>query len=217
MYKLVIFDLDGTLVNSLEDLGNACNEALSKYGFPVHEMSRYRYFVGNGVPALIERALPEGEKTKENIAGVKGAFDEIYGRTYNHITRPYDGINELLEELKNRGVLTAVASNKPDNFTRQIVSEMFPPVFSVVSGKRDGFEKKPDPAIALFIAKQLGVRCSETLFAGDSSVDMLTASNAGMDSIGCTWGFRTAEELIDSGAVYMADKPMDILRALIKK
>lgn len=216
MYKLVIFDLDGTLVNSLEDLGNACNSALERFGYPTHPMDSFRYFVGDGVPMLIRRALPESERSEENIAMVKAVFDEIYGRNYNVCTRPYDGITELLDKLKAEGILIAVASNKPDNFTQTIVTSMFGDTFSYVSGKKEGFEKKPDPQIALHIMEKLGVSPKDVLFAGDSSVDMQTAHNAGCDCIGCVWGFRTLQELTDNKATYIANSPIDIFNAAVK-
>lgn len=216
MYKLVIFDLDGTLVNSLEDLGNACNSALERFGYPTHPMDSFRYFVGDGVPMLIRRALPESERSEENIARVKAVFDEIYGRNYNVCTRPYDGITELLDKLKAEGILIAVASNKPDNFTQTIVTNMFGDTFSYVSGKKEGFEKKPDPQIALHIMEKLGVSPKDVLFAGDSSVDMQTAHNAGCDCIGCVWGFRTLQELTDNKATYIANSPIDIFNAAVK-
>ena len=216
MYKLVIFDLDGTLVNSLADLGNSCNEALSKFGFPVHNMEKYRYFVGDGVPMLIRRALPEDKRTEDIISAVKAEFDKIYRVSYNKLTRPYEGIIKLLSELKAKGILTAVASNKPDEFTQVIVSDMFEKgTFSYVSGKKDGFDKKPDPGIALHIMEKLGVSPEDTLFAGDSSVDMQTAINAGCDSIGCTWGFRTLDELKENHAVFIAHTPQDIFDAAV--
>lgn len=216
MYKLVIFDLDGTLVNSLEDLGNACNSALERFGYPTHPMDSFRYFVGDGVPMLIRRALPESERSEENIARVKAVFDEIYGRNYNVCTRPYDGITELLDKLKAEGILIAVASNKPDNFTQTIVTSMFGDTFSYVSGKKEGFEKKPDPQIALHIMEKLGVSPKDVLFAGDSYVDMQTAHNAGCDCIGCVWGFRTLQELTDNKATYIANSPIDIFNAAVK-
>lgn len=216
MYKLVIFDLDGTLVNSLEDLGNACNSALERFGYPTHPMDSFRYFVGDGVPMLIRRALPESERSEKNIAMVKAVFDEIYGRNYNVCTRPYDGITELLDKLKAEGILIAVASNKPDNFTQTIVTSMFGDTFSYVSGKKEGFEKKPDPQIALHIMEKLGVSPKDVLFAGDSSVDMQTAHNAGCDCIGCVWGFRTLQELTDNKATYIANSPIDIFNAAVK-
>ena len=216
MYKLVIFDLDGTLVDSLEDLGNACNSALQSFGYPVHPMESFRYFVGDGVPMLIRRALPESDRTEENISRVKAVFDEIYGKNYNVCTRPYEGIPKLLPRLRAEGILIAVASNKPDNFTQTIVSGMFGDVFSYVSGKKDGFEKKPSPQIALHIMEKLGVSPEETLFAGDSAVYMQTALNAGCDSIGCLWGFRTLKELLDNKAKYIARSPEDIYNAATK-
>ncbi|MGN0642199.1 MAG: HAD family hydrolase [Huintestinicola sp.] len=210
MYKLVIFDLDGTLVDSLGDLADATNAALKKHGYPQHDTDKYRYFVGDGVPMLIERALPEDSRSPEIIAAVKADFDTVYNSAYNVKTRPYDGIPELIDRLRSKGVLTAVASNKPDNFTRLIVTGMFGDAFDFVSGKREGVPKKPDPQIAHYIMETLGVSPEQTLFAGDSSVDMLTASNAGIDSVGCTWGFRTRAELEENHAVYIADKPSDI-------
>ncbi|MCM1524893.1 MAG: HAD family hydrolase [Ruminococcus sp.] len=217
MYKLVIFDLDGTLVNSLADLGNSCNSALAEEGFPVHAVDEYRYMVGNGVPALIRAALPERLRSEENISRVKDRFDRIYGENFDKFTRPYDGMEKLLADLSGKGIMTAVASNKPDIFTKQIVKAMFGEAFSYVSGKKDGVPKKPDPQLAFHIMEKLGALPSETLFAGDSSVDMKTAENAGIDSIGCTWGFRTLEELKEGKAVYIADKPEDILSAALSR
>lgn len=213
MYRLVIFDLDGTLVNSLEDLAESCNQALAYYGYPVHETEKYRYFVGNGVVKLVERTLPENARDEANVRKVKERFDMIYKEMYNCRTRAYEGIDSLLDSLHENHILTAVASNKPDEFTQVIVRELFGDAFSLVSGKRDGFEKKPDPQIALHIMQSLGVSPEETLFAGDSAVDMQTAANAGCHSIGCTWGFRTREELVSNNADYIADKPADILSA----
>ncbi|MBQ5316552.1 MAG: HAD-IA family hydrolase [Oscillospiraceae bacterium] len=208
-YKLAVFDLDGTLVDSLADLGNACNAALAKHGFQTHETEKYRYFVGDGVPMLIRRALPQ-DVSDEVREAVHASFDEEYHRSYNVFTRPYDGVKKLLEKLSHSGVLTAVASNKPDVFTQTIVREMFGDVFSYVSGKKDRYEKKPAPGIVFHIMDKLGVSAAETVFIGDSSVDMLTARNAGTDSIGCTWGFRTEAELTENGADYLAHRPEDI-------
>lgn len=214
MYKLIIFDLDGTLINSLEDLANACNSALAHYGFPVHDIECYRYFVGDGVPMLIKRALPESDRNDETIARVKALFDSNYSKAYSLCTKPYDEINELLDALEEKEILTAVASNKPDNFTQTIVNEIFDGRFSYVSGKKEGFEKKPHPQIVLHIMDKLGVAPKDVLFVGDSSVDMQTAANAGVCSIGCTWGFRTESELRESGADHIVHHPLEILSVM---
>ena len=208
-YRLAVFDLDGTLVDSLADLGNACNAALERYGYPTHSTEKYRYFVGDGIPMLIKRALPEGASA-DAAEKVHAAFDEEYHRSYNVFTKPYSGMEELLKRLSDSGVLTAVASNKPDVFTQTIVREMFGDAFSYVSGKKDRYEKKPAPDLVFHIMDKLGVTAAETVFIGDSSVDMLTAANAGTDSIGCTWGFRTEDELVSNGAVYLAHRAEDI-------
>lgn len=216
MYRLVIFDLDGTLVDSLKDLADSCNEALSRFGYPTHDVEKYRYFVGDGVPMLIKRALPEKDATEERVAGIKAAFDEIYSRNYNTFTRPYDGMEKLLDDLLENGVKIAVASNKPDEFTQRIVKEMFGGRFSFVSGKKPEFEKKPAPDIVYHIMDRLEMTKEETLFVGDSSVDMMTAYNAGICSVGCTWGFRTIDELKENHAVHIAEKAHDIFEIAVK-
>ncbi len=216
MYELVLFDLDGTLVNSLDDLANACNEALKKFGYPCHDREKYRYFVGNGIPKLIERVLPEGKKNEEEIARVKAEFDRIYGLTFDKLTRPYDGIPQLLDGLAEMGVMTAVLSNKADEFSRRIIDRLFEHRFDLVLGKKDGFGSKPDPAGARYIMDTLGTAPGRTLIAGDSSVDMQTACNAGCDSVGCTWGFREQRELEENHAVYIAHSPSDILNIVRK-
>lgn len=216
MYKLVIFDLDGTLVNSLADLANACNEALSRFGFPTHELDKYRYFVGDGIPMLINRILPEEQRSDERINDVKAVFDEIYSKSYDKLTRPYDGMEKLLDDLLAEGIKISVASNKADEFTQKIIRKTFGDRFSYVSGKKPEFDKKPDPGIVFHIMEKLGAAKEETVFVGDSSVDMKTAANAGIDSIGCTWGFRTIEELRENKASYIAEKPADIFDIVTK-
>lgn len=216
MYKLVIFDLDGTLVNSLADLANACNEALSRFGFPTHELDKYRYFVGDGIPMLINRILPEEQRSDERINDVKAVFDDIYSKSYDKLTRPYEGIEKLLDDLLAEGIKISVASNKADEFTQKIIRKMFGDRFSYVSGKKPEFDKKPDPGIVFHIMEKLGAEKAETVFVGDSSVDMKTALNAGIDSIGCTWGFRTIEELRENKASYIAEKPADIFEIVTK-
>ena len=211
MIKLVIFDLDGTLIDSLNDLADASNKALAECGYPPHAVERYRFFVGNGVIRLIECILPENARTEDNIRKVHEGFDKYYSQGYNVHTRPYKGIRELLDHLHEQGIMTAVASNKPDGFTQLIVKEMLGDSFDCVCGKKDGFEKKPDPGIIFHIMEKLGVSPEEVLLAGDSDVDIHTAHNAHIKSIGCTWGFRPREELEEAGADNIVDSPDKIL------
>lgn len=208
--KLVIFDLDGTLINSLDDLADAVNFALMKFGYPVHPVESFKYFVGNGVPKLIERSLPESERTAERIEEVKAVFASYYNEHSADKTRPYDGIEKLLEKLKNSGWKIAVASNKSDDFTQILVKKFFGDKFDCVQGGMPSVPKKPAPDIVYSIMSKIAADKTDTYFVGDSNVDMLTASNSGLKSIGCLWGFRTKEELLSGGADFIAEKPEDI-------
>ncbi len=214
--KLAVFDLDGTLVNSLEDLACSANEALAQLGFCVHEIPEYRYFVGNGAAKMAERILPEAYRTQENIDKALELFSRAYSKRYKEKTRPYDGIEDTLRRLRAAGVITAVASNKPDEFTQRIVSELLGGLIDIAMGKKPELEKKPDPGIVSELRRQaaelLGTapENDEIIFIGDSSVDIETAHNAGVKSIGCTWGFRTEDELVKSGADHIAHSPDEI-------
>lgn len=209
--KLAIFDLDGTLVDSLGDLADACNKGLEKFGYPVHELEKYRYFVGDGVLKLVERILPEDKRSEENISALKAEFDSYYNVHFADKTHPYDGIVTLLEELSARGVKLAVASNKPDEFTKSVVKVFFEGKFDMVLGKCPDTEKKPAPDILLKIMDALDVSADETVMIGDTNVDIRTAKNAGVSSIGCLWGFRTMEELEQAGADHIVSSPSEIL------
>lgn len=211
MAKLCIFDLDGTLVNSLADLADSTNFALEKNGFKAHAKNEYRHFVGDGVPMLIKRALGENYSTQAQAA-VLSDFNERYEKHYADLTCPYDGNEELLMTLKARGVKCAVLSNKPDNFVKIIVSKIYPGFdFAWVQGKADGFPKKPDPTTFFLILNSLGIKPSETLYIGDSNVDIFTGKNAGVETCGVTWGFRDRAELETAGADHIVDKPNEIL------
>lgn len=210
MKKLVIFDLDGTLVNSIDDLADAANAALLKNGFPARSTDEIRQFVGNGAAELLRRALPEGEYNAENAAKMRACFDLAYRKGFAVKTKPYNGIPVLLYELKRRGVLLAVASNKPDEFTKAIVSHFFGDTFDTVQGQTDSIPKKPDPTVALEIMRKLNVPKEFTVFAGDSDVDIHTASNSGVTSIGCSWGFRPAETLREAGADFIINSPSEM-------
>lgn len=211
MKKLYIFDLDGTLVNSIYDLADAMNSVLGKYGYPVHDTEKYKYFVGDGTLKLVERAIPESERTEEKIASLHSEFSEEYTKRAVEKTRPYDGIVQLLNKLKESGCLLSVASNKPDKFSRFIVETLFgTEIFDMISGKKEGVPTKPAPDIVFDIMKRLGVSAENTVMAGDSNVDVYTAHNAGLKCIGCTWGFRGRRELTEAGADMIADNPAEI-------
>ena len=213
MKKIYIFDLDGTLADSLEDLADSVNIVLAAHGYPVHDVSEYRYFVGNGAMKLIERALPESERTEDKIRAVHDEYSKVY---YEHLlckTKPYRGIAELLAELKEQGCLLAVASNKPDEHSRAVVEALFGcGTFDSIHGKREGVPTKPSPEIMYDIMEELGAKPEDCIHSGDSNVDIATAKNAGMQCIGCTWGFRTEEELKEAGADFIAHTPGDIVK-----
>ena len=196
MKRLFIFDLDGTLLNTIADLAQSTNYALAKNGFPTHEVGAYNYFVGNGINKLFERALPEGEKTEENILTIRRDFLAYYDIHNADKSRPYPGIPELLQALQAKGVQIAVASNKYQAATEKLVPHFFPDIhFTAILGQREGVPTKPDPAIVHDILSLAGVSKAETLYIGDSNVDMQTALNSGVDACGVAWGFRPVSEL----------------------
>ncbi len=212
MKKLVIFDLDGTLIDTIADLAASVNEALAACGFPVHTVDAYRFFVGNGISKLFERALPEGEKTEANILRMRQLFLTHYSRHNTEKSMPYPGIPELLDRLDKAGVLLAVASNKYHEGTCRLIGHFFGSVpFVKVLGQREGIPPKPDPSIVQEIMAASGVRKEEVLYVGDSGVDMQTAHLADVDACGVTWGFRPRAELEICQPAYIVDRPGDIL------
>ncbi len=214
MIKLVIFDLDGTLIDSLGDLTNAVEYALAENGYPPNPRDSYRYLVGNGALKLIERALPKGA-SEEEIKRVHKAFSERYREHCLELTKPYPGIEDMLRRLNESGIKLAVASNKPDEFSKQIVTALFgDDKFDTVHGKREGVPTKPSPDIIYSIMDELGVSAEETVLVGDSDVDVETAQGAGLKCIGCAWGFRGTDELRRAGADKIAlnsDELTDII------
>ena len=211
MKKLVIFDLDGTLINSIEDLGQAANYALSKNGFPTHSLASYPFFVGNGVRNLIRKALPEENRNDTTIDSLLKDFKEYYDDHNVDYTKPYDGIMELLKQLQEQGVKLAVASNKYQKATEKIVSQLFPDIkFVSVQGQQDGVNVKPDPSIVFNILGVALVPKAEVLYVGDSGVDMETARRACVDSVGVTWGFRSEKELNEYHADRIVHRASDI-------
>lgn len=215
MYKAVIFDLDGTLVNSLEDLANSVNKGLSAVGLPVHSVEEYRYFVGNGRDKLIERAIGNvalDEKEKETVRRV---YDEDYAVHSNDNTCEYEGCTQLLEQLSKMGIKTAVLTNKPQEFVAPILNKIYPNhTFTLAWGNSNRFKTKPNPDALLAMLDEMGVSKDECLYVGDSDVDVFTANNAGVDMIGACWGFRGKDELIRAGAKMTAEKPLEITEIL---
>jgi phosphoglycolate phosphatase len=214
-YQAVIFDLDGTLLDTLEDIGDAVNRVLSTRGLPVHLIDAYRFFVGDGVAKLITRALPEDKRDAETLRSCLEAYREDYDQHWNIKTRLYEGIGTLLDELTARGLKLAILSNKPHEFTERCVREFLSKwSFDAVIGGRDGVPLKPDPAGALEIARTLGIPPAACLYLGDTAVDIKTAIAAGMTPVGVLWGFRPTEELRESGAKILIEQPLEILRLL---
>lgn len=213
--KLVIFDLDGTLLDTIADLAQATNQALRQLDFPVHEEKSYYRFVGSGINKLFERALPLQERTAENVAKVRALFVPYYDAHNADLTRPYDGIVPLLEHLQNSGFLLAIASNKYQSATEKLVRHYFPQIhFSAVLGQREGLPVKPDPLFVKEILTLTQTSAQETLYVGDSDVDMMTARNAEVEACAVTWGFRSREELLSFRPAFVAEQAQDIAQIL---
>lgn len=217
MIKLAIFDLDGTLINSIEDLADGVNLALEKYGYPTHEYSEYNYFVGDGVRKMIYRALPCDERTEENYIKINNEFSAYYRENFSKKTKIYDGMEKLLYKLKGIGIRLAVASNKPDEFTKAIISGIFEKnTFDFVSGNIEGVARKPEPDIVNSILASADVTVEEAVMIGDTNIDIFTGMNAGIRTIGCLWGFRDRAELEKAGADVIVEEPLEIYDALKK-
>ena len=213
MKKLVIFDLDGTLLNTIADLAHSTNHALRQNGFPTHDVKEYNFFVGNGINKLFERALPEGEKTAENILKVREEFLKHYDLHNTDRSVPYPGVPELLALLQERGIKLAVASNKYQAATRKLIAHFFPSIqFTEVLGQREGVKAKPDPSIVNEIVERASISKENTLYVGDSDVDMQAAINSEVTSCGVTWGFRPRTELEKYAPDHIAEKAEDILK-----
>ena len=223
---IIIFDLDGTLINTISDLGQACNHALAACGFPTHKIEDYPRLVGNGINKLIERALPEEHRQEETVLQVREYFVPYYDEHNCDLTHPYEGIPELLHALKAAGHQLAVASNKYQAATEKIVAQLFPGIFDIVLGERENVARKPDPQIVWDVVGSLEARGEEAmrrlgeearrrlgdvLYVGDSLVDANTARAAGCTLVLCTWGFEAAEKLAAFEPDYLIEKPEEIL------
>lgn len=215
MKKLAIFDLDGTLLNTIEDLGHAANHALQAHGYPTHSIASYPFFVGNGVRRLIERVLPEDARTEATIDRLLVTFKEYYNDHNTDFTKPYEGIPELLSHLSSHGVAIAVASNKYQAATEKLISHFFPTLsFVAVEGQKEGVPVKPDPSIVFEILAKAKTPKADTIYIGDSGVDMETARRACVDSVGVTWGFRPEKELVENHADTIVNSPGDIAKLI---
>ena len=225
---LLIFDLDGTLINTIDDLGQACNHALSACGFPTHKIEEYPRFVGNGINKLIERALPEEHRNEATVLRLREYFVPFYDQHNCDLTRPYDGIPELLKALKQKGdeamrrkgerLFLAVASNKYQAATEKMVAHFFPNTFDVVLGERVGVPRKPDPQIVWDIIHRLSPLASNLspiYYIGDSLVDAATAKAANLPFVACTWGFCTKEQLLTVTPDHMVNHPSEIIDKII--
>lgn len=210
-YKAVIFDLDGTLVNSIEDIADAMNEALEIYNYPTHSYDVYKGLIGNGIKNLVTKALPE---THRDEAQVRRSFESmmaIYRQHCSDKTKPYDGIIELLDTLKSKEIKVSVLSNKEHKYTKKVASKLLPNYFESVDGLTKEAHKKPNPIKAIEISNNLNLKPEDIIYVGDTDVDMQTANNANMLAVGVSWGFREKQELIDNGAKVILDHPLDLM------
>jgi phosphoglycolate phosphatase len=212
-YKAVIFDLDGTLLDTLEDLADSMNRVLQDRGLPTHPTEAFRYFVGNGAAMLVSRALPPGKCNDELEADCLEAFRREYNCNWKKKTKPYKGVSELLDALAAKHIEMAVLTNKPQHFAELCIQEFFSGwEFAMILGQRDGVPMKPDPTGPQEISRCLDIPSQEFLYLGDTEIDMRTAVNANMFPVGAMWGFRSEKELRESGAVEVIGRPMELLK-----
>ena len=209
--KAIIFDLDGTLLNSLIDIAESVNYVLEKHNFPTHNIDDYKYMIGNGIQVLIEKALPNNISKND----FEKYFNEavlIYEQRQTQKSHPYEGIIKMLESLSAKGIVLNILSNKPDNFTKDVVNHFFKGIdFKIVFGAREGIPKKPAPDAVNEIVKILDFKKQEFMYMGDTSTDMLTAGAANIESIGVTWGYRKIDELLNAGAEHIVNYPIEVL------
>ncbi len=212
-YESVVFDLDGTLLNTLEDLADSMNHVLRGRGLPTHDTEAYRFFVGGGAVALVQRTLPQDKQSDELIDDCVNEFRATYISNWNVKTRLYDGVADMLDALSGGPVQMAIFSNKPDDFVKLCIREYFSQwEFVTVLGQRDGVPLKPDPAGALQAAQALNAEPKDVLYVGDTGTDMKTAVNAGMFPLGVLWGFRPEAELREQGAEELISEPSELLK-----
>lgn len=215
MFQYVIFDLDGTLLNTIDDLADAANWVCRVNGWPEHTVAEYKHMVGNGIPKLCERFSPEAARTPGQLASTLAQFSARYAAHKQDKTRPYDGVPELLRRLACEGVQTAVFSNKADDLARAIIAHYFGQTVQAARGNVDGVPAKPAPDGLYMLMEQLGAAKGNTLYVGDSNVDVATAHNAGLPCCGVIWGFRGREELVAAGADYLAEDTRQLAAVIL--
>ena len=215
MYQTVIFDLDGTLLDTIQDLADAGNWVCRRNGWPEHSVAAFKKMVGGGIPNLVRQFSPEDSRSSLLLMNTISQFNAYYGAHNLDKTRPYDGIPELLARLKEQGITMAVYSNKADAFSREIVEHFFPDTFQLVRGHVKGMPVKPDPAGIHSILQELSAEADRTVFVGDSDVDVYTGHNGGLSVCGVTWGFRGRQELQSAGADRLADTPEELEQYLL--
>ena len=216
MIKTVLFDLDGTLLNTIDDLADAGNWVCAQHGWPTFTVEQFKHMVGNGIPKLVERFSPENARTPEQLAATLAQFSARYDAHKEDKTAPYPGIPELLDALKAEGIQTAVFSNKADPLCGKIIAHYFGTGrFELVRGNRPNVPTKPDPTGVYALMQDIGADPKTTLFIGDSDVDIRTGHNAGLKACGVTWGFRSRENLVNAGADFLADTPAELEKLLM--
>lgn len=216
--KLIIFDLDGTLADTIESITYCSNRALTQYGRPNFTSTEYKYFVGDGAATLVQRALEAGGDTKqEYFERVYKTYMEIFEKNCMYKVKPYDGIVELLSNLKEAGMKIAVLSNKPHERTKEVIKTMFPQTFDVVMGQSPERKKKPSPDGVFAILNQLGIEKENAIYVGDTGTDMKTGKSAGLFTVGVLWGFREAKELNEHGADAIIMEPKELMRYIGKE
>ena len=216
MYRYVIFDLDGTLLNTLDDLADAGNYTCRVNGWPEHPVDAYKYFVGNGMAKLVERFTPEALRTQETLKAALDIFIPYYDSHKEDKTLPYEGIPELLKGLKEAGIEMAVLTNKAHPLAAGVMERYFPGMFRFVQGALPDRPTKPDPTLLHELMERMGAKAGETLFVGDSNVDIRTAKNGGLTGCGVLWGFRTAEELLAEGADHLAATAEELYNLILR-
>ncbi len=211
-YDGVIFDMDGTLLDTLDDLANSMNSVLARFGYPVHPVESYRYFVGEGMEMLARKALPKGCDFEETVSQCVAAMNKEYHMRCSECTKLYDGISQLLDRLEEYKIPKAVLSNKPDAFTKIMAGVFLSEwTFTEVRGEGPSTPRKPNPAAALDIASGMGIHPGNILYLGDTGIDMQTANRSGMYAVGALWGFRNAEELKLNGARTLVQSPGEVI------